>query len=486
MTATSRSWFVRTLKSEVAAGAIVGDGAWLGELRRELFAQLAGVFAQARSRFTAFAYIGALLSEPGDRRSCWQLAEQAGHATPRRMQALLAEHRWDWAAALRALQRFIVGRLGDAGAILAIDETAELKKGTATVGVARQYAGITGQVENCQTVVFAAYVTARGHAPFDFRLYLPKSWFRGRARRERAGVPARTRFAAKPALAAAMVTAAIQAGVPFAWVAGDEVYGRSGRLRQACEKGGKGYVLAVPVNFAVKLPSGRKAAVSSVAAMVPAAAWETRSCGPGCKGRRDYAWVWAATASPRHWLLVRRSLADPADLAFYYCHVPQRRPATLTVLVTVTGQRWPAEECHQQGKGQTGLDQHQVRLWCSFCRHTVLSMCAQALLAVAAARPGPAPQPGGTLAAAGRAGQPPAWHDTGKLPATPADRPPADPGMVKVSVPEARRLARLAATSMTRAAREAGYAWSRWRRRHQARARWHHYQARLKAAAHPP
>jgi len=112
---------------------------------------LAGVFAQARSRLAAFAYIGALLAEPGDRRSCWQLAEQAGHATPRRMQALLAGHRWDWTAALAALQRFIVGQLGDAEAILAIDETAELKKGDQTVGVARQYAGITGQVENCQS-----------------------------------------------------------------------------------------------------------------------------------------------------------------------------------------------------------------------------------------------------------------------------------------------------------------------------------------------
>jgi SRSO17 transposase len=142
---------VRHLNSEVAAGAIVGDGEWLGELRQELFAQLAGVFAQARSRLAAFAYVGALLAEPGDRRSCWQLAEQAGHPTPRRMQALLAGHRWDWTAALAALQRFIVGRLGDAGAILAIDETAELKKGDQTVGVARQYAGITGQVENCQS-----------------------------------------------------------------------------------------------------------------------------------------------------------------------------------------------------------------------------------------------------------------------------------------------------------------------------------------------
>jgi len=127
--------------------------------------------------------------------------------------------------------------------------------------------------------------------------------------------------------------------VPFAWVAGDEIYGRSGRLQQACEKAGKGYVLAVPVNFTVTLPSGRKTTVAAMARLVPAAAWETRSCGPGCKGRRDYAWAWVATASPRHWALIRRSLGDPADLAFYYCHVPQGRPATLTALVTVTGKR---------------------------------------------------------------------------------------------------------------------------------------------------
>ena len=145
---------------QVAAGAIVEDGAWLGKLHGELRGLLAPVFAQARSRLTAFAYISALLAERGDRKSCWQLAEQAGHVTPRRIQALLAEHAWDWKAALAALQRFILAYLGDPEAIVVLDETAELKKGTKTVGVARQHAGITGQVENCQTVVFLAYVTA--------------------------------------------------------------------------------------------------------------------------------------------------------------------------------------------------------------------------------------------------------------------------------------------------------------------------------------
>ena len=113
----------------MAAGAIVEDGAWLDGLQGELRGLLAPVFAQARSRLMAFAYIGALLAEPGDRRSCWQLAEAAGHATPRRMQALLAGHAWDWKAALKALQPFILACLGDPGAIVVLDETAELKKG---------------------------------------------------------------------------------------------------------------------------------------------------------------------------------------------------------------------------------------------------------------------------------------------------------------------------------------------------------------------
>jgi SRSO17 transposase len=461
---------------------MVGDGRWLGVLHDELRARLAPVFCQARSRLAAFAYLGALLAAAGERRSCWQLAEAAGHATPRRMQALLAEHAWDWKAALRALQRFILDHLADPQAVLVLDETAELKQGQMTVGVARQHAGITGQIENCQTVVFMAYVTGRGHAPFDFRLYLPQTWCQDRNRRERAAVPGEVAFATKTEQGTQMVTGAIGAGVPFAFLAGDEVYGRSSKLRAACERHGKGYVLAVPVNFKVTLPSRRRMAVASLARMVPARCWETRSCGSGCKGHRDYAWAWAATASPRHHVLIRRSLSDPSELAYFHCHVPAGRPVSLPALIMVAGKRWPAEECHQQGKGQAGLDQHQVRLWHSFHRHTVLSMSALALLAVAAARPQP-PAPLAQAAGAipdAAAAQPAHWADTGTLPASADEPPPEDPGMVKVSVPEGRQILRLATTPMTAAARQLGYAWSQWRRKHQARARYHHYQARLR------
>src|SRR5262249_44987862 len=149
----------------------------------------------------------------------------------------------------------------------------------------------------------------------------------------------------------------------------------------ACERHGKGYVLAVPVNFTVTLPSRRRMAVASLARMVPSRCWETRSCGPGCTGHRDYAWAWAATASPRHHVLIRRSLSDPSQLAYFSCPAPAAGRVSLPALIMVAGKRGPEEECPQQGKGQAGLDQHQVGLWPSSPRHTVLSMCALALLA---------------------------------------------------------------------------------------------------------
>src|SRR6266851_5649876 len=243
---------------EMAVWAMVGDSAWLGKLQGELCALIAPVFAQARSRFAAFGYVAALLAVTGDRKSCWQLGEEAGHATPRRMQALLAEYAWDWRAVLERLQRFILAHLADPEAILVLDETAELKKGKMSVGVARQHAGITGQIENCQTVVFLAYVTARAHTLFNFRLYLPKQWCQDTGRRERAQVPEGAVFATKTEQGTEMVTEAVTAGVLFSWAAGDEVYGRSAKLRAAWEAAGKGYVFAVPVSFTVTTPGARR------------------------------------------------------------------------------------------------------------------------------------------------------------------------------------------------------------------------------------
>src|SRR5260370_2003629 len=148
---------------------------------------------------------------------------------------------------------------------------------------------------------------------------------------------------------------------------------------------------------------------------------------------------------PRHGVLVRRKISAPAGLAFFYVHAPGL--VSLSILIKVAGKRWPVEECFQQGKGQAGLDQHQVRLWPSFHRHTALSMCALALLAVATARPPATPVPwaparlGTTAPQAGTAttDQPEHWRDTGKLPVRRGEQPPRDMGLIPVTVPEPRR-----------------------------------------------
>ena len=338
---------------------MLGDRAWQGKLLAELCALIVPVFAQARSRLAAFAYVAALLEVAGDRKSCWQMGEQAGHATPRRMQALLAEYAWDWRAVLVRLQRFILAHLADSEAILVLDETAELKKGTMTVGVARQHAGITGQIENCQTVVFLAYVTGRAHTLFDFRLYLPKQWCEKRRGRPRAG-PRRRVFATKTEQGTEMVAEAVAARVPFSRAAGDEA-GRSSKLRAACEDAGKGYVFAVPVGFKVttgpRRPQDGRRRTGQAGAQGGVGDPLLRA---GCKGHRDYEWALAATSSPRHWVPIRRKISDPAELAFFYAYAPG--PVSLSILIKVAGKRWPVEERFQQGKGQTGLDQHQLRL----------------------------------------------------------------------------------------------------------------------------
>jgi hypothetical protein len=347
--------------------------------------------------------------------------------------------------------------------------------------------------------VFLAYITARAYTLVDFLLYLPKRWADNPTRREAAGVPAQVVFATKPQLAITLLRRAATSGRSFAWVAADEVYRRGAALRQAVEALGKGYVLAVPTNFQVALHIGTYSARELVGP-VPEGNWQERSCGRGCKGHRWYQWAWIATASENHWVLIRRHPDDPTALAYFYCYAPEG--ATLATLVRVAGQRWPVETCIQHAKS-LGIDGHQVRRWQSWHRHTALTLAAGALLAIASAKPapstattdddpGPAPlTPEAEPAAAPPAAiqpagditplpQPEAWHDTAPLPHTPDQQPPEDPGMIGVTVPEARRLFNLATTATDLATLVFHLGWSDWRRKHQARSRWCHHQTRLR------
>ena len=199
---------------------------WLTEVERWLMPH----FARREARRHAWAYIRGLLS-PVERKNGWQLAEVNGDATPYGLQHLLGRARWDAEAVRDDLRAYLVKAMGHPQAVLVLDETGFLKKGQQSAGVARQYSGTAGRVENCQIGVFLAYASVHGHALLDRALYLPKAWTDDRERCAHAGVPAEQLFATKPQLAQQMLQRAFDAGVPAAWVTGDSVYGDDRRLR---------------------------------------------------------------------------------------------------------------------------------------------------------------------------------------------------------------------------------------------------------------
>ena len=383
-----------------------------------------------------------------DRKNCWTIAEHRGDATPDGLQHLLARAKWDADGVRDDLRDYVVDALGDAGAILVVDETGDVKKGTATVGVQRQYSGTAGRIENSQVAVYLTYAAPRGHALIDRALYLPKSWTDDPARCQDAGIPHdQSGFATKPALATTLISRAVAAKVPAAWVAGDEVYGADPRLRAAIRGHHLGYVLAIAANRRVPTHAG-PVRVDALPALIPAHAWQRHSAGAGAHGPRLYSWAWFRllgeddTDTGVHHLLIRRN-DDTGELAYLRCYSPH--PVPLRTLVSVAGQRWRIEESFQSAKGLTGLDQHQVRRWASWHRWTTLAMFAHAFLAVATA--------------------------------TERDTTPTPTGLITLTVNEFRRLFD-ALLLTTRHTITSLLAWSRWRRQHQYRARQSHYRRR--------
>lgn len=362
--------------------------AWAAGLE-ELHARIAPRFARSERWRRVLAYVRGLLA-PLERKNSWTVAERAGEAIPDGMQRLLATADWDADAVRDDVRDYVVEHLGDPGGVLVVDETGFLKKGTKSAGVARQYSGTAGRIENCQIGVFLGYVSRGARTFLDRELYLPKAWAQDRDRCREAVVADDVEFATKPELAMRMIGRALDAGVPAGWATGDEVYGQHYGLRRMLEERQMPYVLAVAVNQRViATVDGRIAELRAddLAARLPAQAWKKISAGAGAKGPRIYHWARAAIRpledTGGYWLLVRRSLTDPADLAYYLCHGPQS--TSLRELVRVAGARWAIEETFQTSKGQVGLDQYQVRRYDSWYRHITLAMLAHAFLTVTTA-----------------------------------------------------------------------------------------------------
>jgi SRSO17 transposase len=365
--------------TDATASTMAGGQAYLADVAR----RLAPYFARSQSRHRVLAYLRGLLSE-AERKNSWQVAEVCGESTPYGFQYLLSRADWDADAVRDELRLYVIQHLGDSNGMLVLDETGFLKKGAHSAGVARQYSGTAGKVENCQIGVFLGYASALGHALLDRELYLPKAWTEDRERCRQAGIPADRPFATKPQLACQMLARAFAAGLPAKWVTGDSVYGGDRHLRLWLEGRPQPYVLAVSGQEYVWWGAQQRQVKTILASLSPEG-WTRLSAGDGAKGPRWYDWRWLPLAAPlapgwRRWLLVRRRLSTPMELTAYVVFAPQA--TTLPEVVGVAGSRWTIESGFEEAKGEVGLDQYEVRSWTAWYRHITLAMWALALLTV--------------------------------------------------------------------------------------------------------
>jgi SRSO17 transposase len=431
---------VWTYEEAVAAGHNIDPARW-----REAFDGLLGRIAVRFKRVEPRRRVGRLvlgLLSDLPRKNCWTIAEWAGKASPHGMQHLLCRAAWDADAVRDDMREYVVEHLRDDAAVLVVDETGDVKKGTHTVGVQRQYTGTAGRIENTQVAVYLVYAGARGHAAVDRELSIPRSWTCDPDRCRAAGLGEDTIFATKPELARVMIERFLNAGHRIGWVTGDEVYGGNPKPRAALEERGIGYVLAVACSAEVPTGAGTFRA-DALVKKVPRRAWQKLSAGRGAKGQRFYDWavIDLTEAAPGHHQLLIRRNRTTGVLAYYRCHCTT--PTSLATLVKVAGSRWRVEETFQSEKGLAGLDEHQVRRYPSWVRWVTLAMLAHAFLAVVRAdehtrRPGPDDL------------LPLTCNEIQRLFITVAVRPGHGP---------AHRLS-----------------WSTWRRRHQSRSRASHYR----------
>ena len=365
---------------------------WASSLR-DVKGRMRGLFTQERVAASASLFLDGLLGDER-RKTGWMRAEAAGDPGPWRQQAILGRGRWDADDLRDIVRNYVVENLATDDAVLVIDETGFLKQGKASCGVARQYTGSAGKITNCQIGVFAAYVSARGHAFIDRALYLPKSWVGDPTRLAAAHVPEAVAFATKPALAVQMIRRALAADVPFSWVAADAVYG-VGDVEQALRRACKGYVLGVKSDhhfgsWSGKPPVAGKA--GEIARDLEPGAWQRLSAGEGTKGARLHDWAYCELADldadeydetqSGLWtrgLLIRRNVSD-GDLAFFTTWCPAG--TGIQALVAVEGHRWAIEDSFETAKNELGLDHNETRSWHGWHRHVSLVMLAFAMMAV--------------------------------------------------------------------------------------------------------
>lgn len=375
----------------------------------EFHQEFAPLFGRTEARERSEQYLRGLLVQQTDRRNAENLAETVEGATPRSLQRFLTESPWDDGPVIDRLQGRVGQRLNQPDGVFVLDDTGFAKQGKRSVGVARQYSGTLGKVGNCQVGVFLAYVSAQGHALIDKALYLPKAWTDDRQRCREAGVPEDVGYQTKAELGLGLLRRARQVGhLTTEWVTGDSGYGEVPALRDRLDGEGWRYVLEVPstahvftqaAQMAVPAWSGRgrkpsqpqlvageprPQSVPAVAASLPAAEWHELTVAEGAQGPRIHQFaalrVWESRDSlPGRacWLVLRRDL-DGSEAKYYLSNAPADTP--LLRLAQVAAMRWPIETEFQTEKGETGLDEYEVRTWLGWHHHITMALLAGTFL----------------------------------------------------------------------------------------------------------
>ena len=362
-----------------------GAPSWEAELQT-LHERIGKRFKRPEARRRALAYLRGLLGS-AERKNGWGIAGHAGDARPDGVQRLLSTYRWDEDGVRDDLRQYVVEHLGNERAVVVVNEVGFSRQGWNAAGVGRQYNRTAGRVENCQVGLFLGYVSRRGRTFLDRELYLPNDWSADWERMEKAGVPDESWYGlTKGELSRDMIDRALKAGVPFAWAAGDAACCNDRRLRQWLVQRGIAHVLAVKDGatlwpYETEDPKETGTWWPYLRAVLGLDLKEWISRGEGAQGSDPYLWLqrplWPSMQPEQwHWLLMRGSINDPDDRAYYACFSPADVP--LEELAWVANHGRISSDALEEARQEAGLGDYEVRSWSGWYRHTTLALLAHA------------------------------------------------------------------------------------------------------------
>jgi SRSO17 transposase len=412
---------------ETAPPRLELTAAEIAELADELVgyhAEFAELYYRLEQAHWGHKYLQGLML-PIERKSIQPMALALDGGNIQAMQQFIGQGRWQDEPLLARHRQSVNETLGEEDGVFIVDESAFPKRGGHSVGVARQWCGATGKVDNCQVGVFAAYASRKGYTLVDRRLFLPEEWFdeAHAQRRQKCGLPPETTFQTKPALGLEMLQSILaEGGLHGRWVAVDELYGRSTGFLDGVAELGLWYLAEVPLNTCVwqtrpqtevppwsgrgRRPTRRRLAaaepsaqqVDAWAAEIPADQWQPYLIKEGSQGpmvahfafRRVIA-VRDGLPGPEVWLVFRRSLGPESELKAFLSNAPVATPKM--ALVRVVGMRWPIETVIEECKDGLGMDHYEVRTWLGWHHHMTMCLLAHHFLVRTRLRLKKTPQP---------------------------------------------------------------------------------------------